>query len=119
MIEDHLYQHVDTDSFPTQRTSDLARTPSAWWSASISCRRRASSGICSAAASISAICCGDRSPSTYELSSQPSIGVDIVPSYKPKPGHLRSEEHTSELKSLMLTSYPVFCLKKKNTQLQH
>src|SRR3546814_8029251 len=26
---------------------------------------------------------------------------------------LRSEEHTSELQSLMLTSYAVFCLKKK------
>src|SRR3546814_8954932 len=29
---------------------------------------------------------------------------------------LRSEEHTSELKSLMRNSYAVFCLKKKNTQ---
>src|SRR3546814_5935384 len=27
----------------------------------------------------------------------------------------RSEEHTSELQSLMSTSYAVFCLKKKNT----
>src|SRR3546814_7332524 len=32
----------------------------------------------------------------------------------------RSEEHTSELQSLMRISYAVFCLKKKkNTQLQH
>src|SRR3546814_5996433 len=30
---------------------------------------------------------------------------------------LRSEEHTSELQSLMRTSYAVFCLKKKNTQI--
>src|SRR3546814_2415806 len=29
---------------------------------------------------------------------------------------LRSEEHTSELQSLMRISYAVFCLKKKNTQ---
>src|SRR3546814_8946203 len=29
----------------------------------------------------------------------------------------RSEEHTSELQSLMRTSYAVFCLKKKNTQI--
>src|SRR3546814_1232184 len=29
---------------------------------------------------------------------------------------LRSEEHTSELQSLMRTSYAVFCLKKKNDQ---
>src|SRR3546814_9322252 len=28
---------------------------------------------------------------------------------------LRSEEHTSELQSLMRTSYAVFCLKKKTT----
>src|SRR3546814_5113326 len=30
--------------------------------------------------------------------------------------HARSEEHTSELQSLMRISYAVFCLKKKNTQ---
>src|SRR3546814_8717988 len=30
----------------------------------------------------------------------------------------RSEEHTSELQSLMRTSYAVFCLKKKNTRTQ-
>src|SRR3546814_5082347 len=29
--------------------------------------------------------------------------------------HQRSEEHTSELQSLMRISYAVFCLKKKNT----
>src|SRR3546814_3148925 len=29
---------------------------------------------------------------------------------------IRSEEHTSELQSLMRTSYAVFCLKKKKTQ---
>src|SRR3546814_3594978 len=29
--------------------------------------------------------------------------------------HLRSEEHTSELQSLMRISYAVFCLKKKKT----
>src|SRR3546814_6841757 len=30
--------------------------------------------------------------------------------------HLRSEEHTSELQSLMRISYAVFCLKKKKKQ---
>src|SRR3546814_1994668 len=30
-------------------------------------------------------------------------------------GYQRSEEHTSELQSLMRTSYAVFCLKKKTT----
>src|SRR3546814_4677731 len=31
---------------------------------------------------------------------------------------LRSEEHTSELQSLMRISYAVFCLKKKNANIQ-
>src|SRR3546814_6580485 len=34
-------------------------------------------------------------------------------------GRHRSEEHTSELQSLMRTSYAVFCLKKKNTHTEH
>src|SRR3546814_2067262 len=41
----------------------------------------------------------------------PSTGKTIVS--VPKLG--RSEEHTSELQSLMRISYAVFCLKKKNT----
>src|SRR3546814_10753946 len=32
---------------------------------------------------------------------------------------IRSEEHTSELQSLMRISYAVFCLKKKNNQPQN
>src|SRR3546814_3066115 len=34
-------------------------------------------------------------------------------SFKVRNTRLRSEEHTSELQSLMRTSYAVFCLKKK------
>src|SRR3546814_10840893 len=34
---------------------------------------------------------------------------------RPNQGLERSEEHTSELQSLMRISYAVFCLKKKNT----
>src|SRR3546814_6117662 len=34
-------------------------------------------------------------------------------------GAPRSEEHTSELQSLMRISYAVFCLKKKTTNIQH
>src|SRR3546814_8248661 len=33
-----------------------------------------------------------------------------------KPSHYRSEEHTSELQSLMRISYAVFCLKQKKIQ---
>src|SRR3546814_9167722 len=37
-----------------------------------------------------------------------------------QPGHVdRSEEHTSELQSLMRISYAVFCLKKKKPKLSH
>src|SRR3546814_4806053 len=37
----------------------------------------------------------------------------------PRPECARSEEHTSELQSLMRISYAVFCLKKKNRQSTH
>src|SRR3546814_15705799 len=41
---------------------------------------------------------------------------------RPRPGgarcHGRSEEHTSELQSLMRISYAAFCLKKKNKPFQ-
>src|SRR3546814_5250790 len=40
---------------------------------------------------------------------QSPLAVDRVPR------ELRSEEHTSELQSLMRISYAVFCLKKKRT----
>src|SRR3546814_10711843 len=36
----------------------------------------------------------------------------------PQPQLIRSEEHTSELQSLMRISYAVFCLKKKKIQMQ-
>src|SRR3546814_1306499 len=37
----------------------------------------------------------------------------------PAPRTLRSEEHTSELQSLMRISYAVFCLKKKKKQIRN
>src|SRR3546814_8104170 len=46
---------------------------------------------------------------------------DVDGSAAEQPGELRlgrSEEHTSELQSLMRISYAVFCLKKKNSQTQ-
>src|SRR3546814_3464761 len=44
----------------------------------------------------------------------PSFGAPIAMGYVPR-GLSRSEEHTSELQSLMRISYAVFCLKKKKT----
>src|SRR3546814_3059439 len=44
--------------------------------------------------------------------------MSSVPLIVPPTAHIRSEEHTSELQSLMRISYAVFCLKKKNIK-QH
>src|SRR3546814_9274289 len=38
---------------------------------------------------------------------------DLVKRFELRPEQARSEEHTSELQSLMRNSYAVFCLKKK------
>src|SRR3546814_2064489 len=43
----------------------------------------------------------------------PAIAIDQT---NPVRSSRRSEEHTSELQSLMRISYAVFCLKKKNTK---
>src|SRR3546814_10239750 len=44
------------------------------------------------------------------LALAPALETELVEQYLPE---LRSEEHTSELQSLMRISYAVFCLKKK------
>src|SRR3546814_5303035 len=48
-------------------------------------------------------------------SSCPSCPLDLGRAVLPDRYTLRSEEHTSELQSLMRISYAVFCLKKKKT----
>src|SRR3546814_1936701 len=44
--------------------------------------------------------------------------LDISIQFFRRPRGERSEEHTSELQSLMRISYAVFCLKKKKTEMQ-
>src|SRR3546814_1163323 len=46
---------------------------------------------------------------------EPRGGRPVARSLRPVTGHARSEEHTSELQSLMRISYAVFCLKQKHT----
>src|SRR3546814_14973590 len=46
-------------------------------------------------------------------------GAALSLSRPPATGLLRSEEHTSELQSLMRISYAVFCLKKKKNRLRY
>src|SRR3546814_9953674 len=52
-------------------------------------------------------------PDGYTITTLTYDSVITVPFQKLLPGY-RSEEHTSELQSLMRISYAVFCLKKKN-----
>src|SRR3546814_14079462 len=52
---------------------------------------------------------GDRGPS-----GTPNAAPDRAPDHSVTVQTRRSEEHTSELQSLMRISYAVFCLKKKN-----
>src|SRR3546814_7306832 len=56
------------------------------------------------------------SEDTADLSARsPARGrrLDSIHGRRPAPARYRSEEHTSELQSLMRISYAVFCLKKK------
>src|SRR3546814_4332001 len=50
------------------------------------------------------------------LSSGKGLGDPIAATHHPQAALERSEEHTSELQSLMRISYAVFCLKKKKPQ---
>src|SRR3546814_3139178 len=52
-------------------------------------------------------------PADMDRAADVSIGLAAGLQVAPLAGHLRSEEHTSELQSLMRISYAVFCLKKK------
>src|SRR3546814_1274980 len=54
--------------------------------------------------------CGD-SPRLF--AQPPRMRVHHVPVHRARASRERSEEHTSELQSLMRISYAVFCLKKK------
>src|SRR3546814_9282256 len=59
------------------------------------------------------ICAGPSLPSrAFFASSELSRAISITPFWSQS---RRSEEHTSELQSLMRISYAVFCLKKNNT----
>src|SRR3546814_1375971 len=53
---------------------------------------------------------------TYPCDGPDQPGQDVVfdEGFPTATGRGRSEEHTSELQSLMRISYAVFCLKKKN-----
>src|SRR3546814_8693923 len=56
---------------------------------------------------------GDRIGIEHAVGKAQPFGIFLCPDQP------RSEEHTSELQSLMRISYAVFCLKKKNTTTIH
>src|SRR3546814_1561680 len=69
-------------------------------------------------------------PRRHQVADLPATGDEVVGDQAPvaAPPHRlgahhrrapRSEEHTSELQSLMRISYAVFCLKKKTSQQQY
>src|SRR3546814_2865034 len=55
----------------------------------------------------------------FSSTAMPSPVPDALRSVAGRFLSARSEEHTSELQSLMRISYAVFCLKKKNTMLEY
>src|SRR3546814_1585401 len=69
---------------------------------------------------VEAVACehwGKGSEGTEELAHKVVALADGgTANFKPLYDEKRSEEHTSELQSLMRNSYAVFCLKKKNIQ---
>src|SRR3546814_10229343 len=49
----------------------------------------------------------------FDMGGETKVGISLR--FLKAAGKIRSEEHTSELQSLMRISYAVFCLKKKKT----
>src|SRR3546814_1373721 len=96
---DHRDLHVLTHSFPTRRSSDLL----SGFESRSTVRRGSSASRPSASRS------GSPTNGKSTTSTQPAPA-----SVRPIRRRSRSEEHTSELQSLMRISYAVFCLKKKN-----
>src|SRR3546814_9701039 len=71
--------------------------------------------LCSVAADVGHLVCDDQM--MLGVDSDLNIVADdagALTTGRHRPGVGRSEEHTSELQSLMRISYAVFCLKKKN-----
>src|SRR3546814_956199 len=116
---DHRDRHVLTHAFPTLRPSDLITVASA----KRSCRERCSGqaataiSICSTPpAKISVATAGACTIGTCRSAVTTSTIMLVMPTRAttgPSATSKRSEEHTSELQSLMRISYAVFCLKKK------
>src|SRR3546814_10616761 len=63
-----------------------------------------------------------RRPASCHAGARQALAHTVTKSYLrggSQPAGIRSEEHTSELQSLMRISYAVFCLKKKTNNTHH
>src|SRR3546814_6963411 len=101
----HRDLHVLTHSFPTRRSSDLRSTQAFMLlSRSASSKRLTGGSLLSSRVSAGASFAPSAASAVAALSVLSPVHAD------------RSEEHTSELQSLMRISYAVFCLKQKNKQ---
>src|SRR3546814_9582066 len=105
--DDHRDLHVLTQSFPTRRSSDL----------SIVVDLKSEEGL-ALVKDLAAKC--DVLVENYRpgVMDRLGLGYETLKAINPRLIY-RSEEHTSELQSLMRTSYAVFCLKQKKTRTHH
>src|SRR3546814_9427618 len=87
------------------------------WSASRTCMASASAVECTATVSIPISCAARWMRSA--ISPRLAISMREIPMDYAITTSGRSEEHTSELQSLMRISYAVFCLKKKKNNINH
>src|SRR3546814_8248592 len=105
---EHRELDVLTHSCPTRRSTDLTDTPAGIRAAGLRARRARPPGPPTRAAP------RQRPRSDRGRGSSGRAPLPVMPA--PSPVRARSEEHTSELQSLMRNSYAVFCLKKKIMQ---
>src|SRR3546814_9058656 len=124
----HRYLHVLTHSFPPRRSSDRNErggTESVTIDTSTPSARPAAvpnSQLSRLSGSIESHIFTARSPFSFDGAYCPvspirsPAAVAAAVGMTVKLAIIRSEEHTSELKSLMRNSYAVFCLKKKKKE---
>src|SRR3546814_14954727 len=96
---DHRELHVLTHSFPTRRSADLSKVVADWthlscWDTPMILR--------------------ETQEHVWPVRLMPDGSFAVRPLNANEERILRSEEHTSELQSLIRNSYAVFCLQNKN-----
>src|SRR3546814_13374085 len=106
---DHRDLHVLTHSFPTRRSSDLIAPVLKRGDVII----LESTSPVGATEQMARWLAEQRSDLRFPANGEEWGEADVAIAHCPE--RVRSEEHTSELQSLMRISYAVFCLKKKNT----